>query len=115
MVQRKGRLDSGRGKQRVVYFSDRIRRSLQRYLSELGEPEPSHTCVTLKPTKTMTNRRLAAIGFQMTLLYSGYDLGLGDSGGYGRMAKVQTRPIQEETIGTFPDEMKIESCTKEAS
>jgi hypothetical protein len=62
MVQRKGRLDSGRGKQRVVYFGDRIRCSLLRYVSERGEPEPGHTYVTLKPTKTMTNRRLAAIG-----------------------------------------------------
>jgi len=51
----------------------------------------------------------------LTPLYSGDDLGLGDSGGYARMAKVQTRPIQEETIGTPPDEMRIESCTKEAS
>jgi len=62
MVQRKGRLERGRGKQRVVYFGDRVKRSLQRYLSEGGEPKPGHTCVTLKPTKTMTNRRLAAIG-----------------------------------------------------
>jgi hypothetical protein len=62
MVQGKGRLDSGRGKQRMVYFGDTVKRSLQRYLSERGEPEPGHTCVTLKPTKTMTNRRLAAIG-----------------------------------------------------
>lgn len=40
MVQGKGRLDSGRGKQRMVYFGDRVKRSLQRYLSERDEPEP---------------------------------------------------------------------------
>lgn len=41
LVQGKGRLDSGQGKQRMVYFGDRVKRSLQRYLSERGEPEPS--------------------------------------------------------------------------
>ncbi|MGB3715972.1 MAG: tyrosine-type recombinase/integrase [Candidatus Promineifilaceae bacterium] len=44
LVQGKGRLDSGQGKQRMVYFGDRVKRSLQRYLSERGEPEPGHTC-----------------------------------------------------------------------
>jgi hypothetical protein len=48
--------------QRVIYFGDRIRHSWQQYLSERGEPEPGYTCVTLKPTKIMTNRRLAAMG-----------------------------------------------------